>query len=215
MRDGSLAALVVLGAFHGLNPAMGWLFAVTRGLQERGRAPVVGALPPIAAGHAASIGAVAVLVSLAGTVVPPRTLAVGGGVLLVGFGLWLLTAGRRAGHRPPAPVGTWRLAGWSFVMSSMHGAGLMLVPLLTPSAAPAVAGHHDHGLAEASGSALSAGIFVTAVHTLAMLAVAGIVAVLVYELVGPAILRRTWWDLDRLWAAALLLAGAFTLVTAA
>ncbi|MBE1535237.1 hypothetical protein [Actinomadura algeriensis] len=213
MRDGSLAALVVLGAFHGLNPAMGWLFAVTRGLQERSRPLVVQALPAIAAGHAASIAVVAIVVALIGVFVPARALAVGGGVLLVGFGLWLL-AGRRAPHRVPAPVGLWQLAGWSFVMSSAHGAGLMLVPLLTPAATPVAAGHHDHGLADASGSALSAGIFVTAVHTLAMFAVAGIIAVLVYELVGPAILGRTWWNLDRLWAAALLLAGAFTLVTA-
>ncbi|MEV5825488.1 hypothetical protein AB0L25_07925 [Spirillospora sp. NPDC052242] len=214
MRDGSLAALVALGAFHGLNPAMGWLFAVTRGLQERSRPLVVQALPAIAAGHAASIGAVAVAVALIGTVVPARALAAGGGLVLIGFGAWLLL-GRRAAHRAPAPVGLWQLAGWSFVMSSAHGAGLMLVPLLAPSAAPVAAGHHHHGLADASGSALSAGIFVTAVHTLAMLAVAGVVAVLVYELVGAAILKRTWWDLDRLWAAALLIAGAFTLATAA
>ncbi|MFV2176352.1 hypothetical protein [Actinomadura sp. LOL_011] len=214
MRDGSLAALVVLGAFHGLNPAMGWLLAVTRGLQERDRSLVVQALPAIAAGHAASIGAVAVLVTLAGLVVPARALAVGGRVLMVGFGLRLLAAGRRAAHRTPAPVGTWQLAGWSFVMSSAHGAGLMLVPLLTPSAAPVAAGHHDHGLAGASGSALSAGIFVTAVHTLAMLAVAGIIAVAVYELAGSAILRRARWDLDRLWAAALLIAGVLTLAVA-
>ena len=32
MKDGSLIALVALGAFHGLNPGMGWLFAVARGL---------------------------------------------------------------------------------------------------------------------------------------------------------------------------------------
>ncbi|MFD0905688.1 hypothetical protein [Actinomadura sediminis] len=214
MRDGSLAALVALGAFHGINPAMGWLFAVTRGLQERSRPLVVRSLPPIAAGHAASIGAVAVAVALLGTFVPARALAAGGGLVLLGFGTWLL-AGRRAAHRTPAPVGPWQLAGWSFVMSSAHGAGLMLVPLLAPSAAPVAAGHHhDHGLAGASGSALSAGIFVTAVHTLAMFAVAGIIAVLVYELVGSAILKRTWWDLDRLWAAALLTAGALTLATA-
>ncbi|MER7545990.1 hypothetical protein [Actinomadura sp.] len=211
MNDGSLAALVALGAFHGVNPAMGWLFAVARGLQERSRQLVLQSLPAIAAGHAASVGAVAVLIALTRSVVATQAAAIGGGVLLVGFGLWRLLSKRHfrwVGMR----ISLWQLAGWSFLMSSVHGAGLMLLPVLMSSeAAPA---HHDHGLAASSGSAVSAGVFVTAVHTLSMLAVAGAVAVLVYEVVGLAILRRAWFNLDRVWAVALIGAGAFTLFTA-
>ncbi|WP_242901971.1 hypothetical protein [Actinomadura terrae] len=210
MTDGSLAALVALGAFHGLNPAMGWLFAVARGLQERSRALVLQSLPAIAAGHAASVGAVAVLVALTRSVLATQTLAIGGGVLLVGFGLWRLLSQRHfrwVGMR----ISLWQLAGWSFLMSSVHGAGLMLLPVLT-SSGTAPAGH-DHGL-HASGSALSTGVFVTAVHTLAMFTVAGIVAVAVYEILGLAVLRRAWFNLDRLWAAALIGAGTITLLTA-
>ncbi|QXJ25348.1 hypothetical protein AGRA3207_006832 [Actinomadura graeca] len=210
MTDGSLAALVALGAFHGLNPAMGWLFAVARGLQERSRALVLQSLPAIAAGHAASVGTVAVLVALTRSVVATRILAAAGGVLLVGFGLWRLLSSRHfrwVGMR----ISLWQLAGWSFLMSSVHGAGLMLLPVLTsPGTAPA---GHDHGLSS-SGSALTTGFFVTAVHTLAMFAVAGAVAVAVYEIVGLAVLRRAWFNLDRLWAAALIGAGTFTLLTA-
>ncbi|MBW8480945.1 hypothetical protein [Actinomadura parmotrematis] len=211
MKDGSLAALVALGAFHGLNPAMGWLFAVARGLQERSRAPVLQSLPAIAAGHAASVGAVALLVTLTRSVVATRAVAIGGGVLLVAFGLWRLLSQRHfrwVGMR----ISLWQLAGWSFLMSSAHGAGLMLLPVLNAGAAP-VAGH-DHGLAAGTGSAVSAAVFVTAVHTLAMFAVAGAVAVLVYEIVGLAVLRRAWFNLDRVWAVALVGAGAVTLITA-
>ncbi|WP_433478386.1 hypothetical protein ACQPZP_15935 [Spirillospora sp. CA-142024] len=211
MNDGSLAALVALGAFHGLNPAMGWLFAVARGLQERSRALVLQSLPAIAAGHAASVGAVAVLIALTSSVVTSQAVAIGGGVVLAGFGLWRLLS-RRHFRWVGMRISLWQLAGWSFLMSSMHGAGLMLLPILTSSgAAPA---HHDHGLAASSGSAVSTGIFVTAVHTLSMFTVAGVIAVLVYEIVGLAVLRRTWFDLDRVWAVALIGAGTVTVFTA-
>ncbi|HEV7930744.1 MAG TPA: hypothetical protein VGP70_00270 [Actinomadura sp.] len=207
MNEGSLAALVALGAFHGLNPGMGWLFAVARGLQERSRSLVLQSLPAIAAGHAASVGLVALVITMTGSVLTTRIVAIGGGVVLVGFGLWRLLSKRHfrwVGMR----LSLWQLACWSFLMSSVHGAGLMLLPVLTSSPAPA---GHDHGLG--SGPA-GAAVFVTGVHTLAMLAVAGLIAVLVYEVVGLTVLRRAWFNLDRLWAVALIGAGAFTLLTA-
>jgi hypothetical protein len=105
----------------------------------------------------------------------------------------------------------WQLAGWSFLMSSAHGAGLMLLPVLTHGS---VTGSHAHGMTGGAGDAVSAAIFVTLVHTMAMLAVAGVIAVLVYEVVGLTILRRAWFNLDRLWAAALIAAGATTLLIA-
>ncbi|MFI0445087.1 hypothetical protein [Actinomadura sp. 6N118] len=205
MTQGSLAALLALGAFHGLNPGMGWLFAVARGLQERSRALVLQSLPAIAAGHAASVGVVAVLVSVTRSVVATQVVAITGGVLLVGFGLWRLLSQRHfrwVGMR----LSLWQLAGWSFLMSSVHGAGLMLLPVLTTGPASG----HRHSAADG----LSAGVFVTGVHTLAMFAVAGVVALAVYEIVGLAILRRAWFNLDRVWAVALVGAGAATLLTA-
>jgi hypothetical protein len=209
MKDGSLIALVALGAFHGLNPGMGWLFAVARGLQERSRTLVLQSLPAIAAGHAASVFTVAVVVTLTGSVLTSRVVSIGGGLLLVGFGLWRLLSKRHfrwVGMR----LTLWQLAGWSFLMSSAHGAGLMLLPVLTHGS---VAVHgHTHGLTGSAGDAVSAAIFVTLVHTLAMFVVAGTIAVLVYEVVGLAILRRAWFNLDRLWAAALIGAGAATLL---
>lgn len=212
MKDGSLIALVALGAFHGLNPGMGWLFAVGRGLQERSRALVLQSLPAIAAGHAASVFVVAAVVTLTGSVLTSRVVSIGGGVVLVGFGLWRLLSSRHfrwVGMR----LSLWQLAGWSFLMSSAHGAGLMLLPVLTHGSV-SVPHAHSHGMTGGAGDAVSAAIFVTIVHTLAMLAVAGIIAVLVYEVVGLTILRRAWFNLDRLWAAALIAAGATTLLLA-
>lgn len=112
MKDGSLIALVALGAFHGLNPGMGWLFAVARGLQERSRALVLQSLPAIAAGHAASVFVVAAVVTLTGSVLTSRVVSIGGGVVLVGFGLWRLLSSRRL------PLG-----GHAAVAVAAHAAG--------------------------------------------------------------------------------------------
>nr|WP_220502365.1 hypothetical protein [Microbispora sp. H10670] len=197
----TLTAVILLGAFHGINPAMGWLFAVARGLQERSRDLLLQSLPVIALGHLASVALVVAVVSATGSLVTGTALAIGAGILLVGFGLWHLLARRHfrwVGMRLSLP----QLAAWSFLMSSVHGAGLMLLPVLTRMPA----GHHGH--------ALSGGLFVAGVHTLAMFLTATAVAVVVYEFVGVAVLRRAWFNLDLMWAFALVGAGVFTLVAA-
>ncbi|MCG5462993.1 hypothetical protein AB0K35_00545 [Micromonospora sp. NPDC053740] len=205
----TLATLAALGAFHGLNPAMGWLFAVARGLQERNRLALLRALPPIAAGHLASVAIVAALVAATRSVTASTALAVVGGVLLVAFGLWRLLSERHfrwAGMRLSAA----QLAGWSFLMSSAHGAGLMLLPVLV--AEPVSGGHSGH-LAAAPVGALS-GIAAAGVHTVAMLGVALVVALLVYQVFGVGVLRRAWFNVDRLWAGVLVAAGLVTLIRA-
>ncbi|SBT42547.1 hypothetical protein [Micromonospora auratinigra] len=211
MTGATWLTLAGLGAFHGLNPAMGWLFAVARGLQERRRAALLRALPPIAAGHLASVAVIAALVSATRSVAASTAVAVVGGALLVGFGLWRLLSERHfrwAGMRlSPA-----QLTGWSFLMSSAHGAGLMLLPVLL--AEPAVtAGPHAGHLAAAPAGALT-GLAAAGVHTVAMLAVALAVAVVVYEVLGVGVLRRAWFNVDRLWAGVLVAAGVVTLIAA-
>jgi hypothetical protein len=205
----TLTAVILLGAFHGINPSMGWLFAVARGLQERSRDLLLQSLPVIALGHLASVGLVVIVVSITGSLVTGTALSIASGVLLVGFGLYHLLAKRHfrwVGMRVSLP----QLAAWSFLMSSVHGAGLMLLPVLTHlPAATAAAGAHHHG-----GGALSGGMIVAGVHTLAMFVTATIIALIVYEFAGLTILRRTWFNLDRMWAFALVAAGAITLATA-
>ena len=201
-----------LGAFHGVNPAMGWLFAVGIGLQEGRRRALLHSLLPIALGHALSVSVVVAVVSLVDSVVTRRLLAVGGGALLVGFGISRIV---RARH--PRWVGM-RLSRadlvlWSFLMSSAHGAGLMLFPLLVDGGS--TAGPHAHHAAavagQGAGPAVAAGLATAALHSAAMLAVMATVALFVYEVVGLDILRRAWVNLDRVWAFVLVGAGAFAI----
>ncbi|GAA3349985.1 hypothetical protein GCM10020358_74200 [Amorphoplanes nipponensis] len=216
MTAGRLAVLAALGAFHGLNPAMGWLFAVARGMQEGSRPVLLRSLPPIAAGHLASVAIVAAVVSATESVVAGNVVAIAGGVVLVGFGLWRLLSARHfrwAGMRLSAA----QLAGWSFLMSSAHGAGLMLLPVLATTApAGHPAGHAAH-LAAAAGPPAAAltGLAAAGVHTVAMFAVMAACALLVYEFVGLSVLRRGWFNVDKLWAAVMVAAGALTIALTA
>ncbi|MGW5362118.1 hypothetical protein [Actinopolymorpha pittospori] len=208
-------ALVGLGAFHGLNPGMGWLFAVAIGLQERRRAAMARALLPIAAGHFASITVVAVAVAVGASTWTTRAVAILGGVLLVALGMWQLLSKRHfrwVGMR----LNAWQLAGWSFLMASVHGAGLMLVPVLTsggmagPSHAPGAPTSTGAGI---GGAALN-GVLAAGIHTVAMVVVGGLIAFVVYEFLGVAILRTAWINLDGIWAVVLLAAGSITVVVA-
>ena len=122
-------ALILLGAWHGLNPGMGWLFSVALGLQQRSRRAVFGALLPIALGHALAIGLVVLLVYIVGAVVPSRWLQIGGAATLFVIAIWKLWRARHpnwVGMR----VSFWDLTTWSWLMASAHGAGLMVVPVL-------------------------------------------------------------------------------------
>jgi hypothetical protein len=210
---GPWLALTLLGAFHGLNPAMGWLFSVSRGLQERARSAVLGSLLPISVGHALSIGAVVVLFGWARLGLEPGPLRVASGSLLIGFGLFKalkpFAHPRWVGMRVGAPS----LVLWSFLMASGHGAGLMLLPALGAIAAGSPAAADAH-LAALGTSVASPGVAAAAiaVHTASMLIVSAAVAVVVYERVGLSFLRRAWINLDLLWALALILAGVYVLV---
>ena len=208
-----------LGAFHGINPAMGWLFAVGLGLQEEKRAAVLRALPPIALGHALSIGIIIAAVLLARISVPRFGLKIAAAAILFAFGLYRLFRSRHpnwVGMR----VGFGDLTLWSFVMASAHGAGLMLIPLFLKSPPQTLAPHGGemalhmhptHGLEFANFSTPSLLTSSIAVHTLGYLLVTGLVAVLVYERLGVGILRHAWFNVDVFWMLALMITGLFIL----
>jgi hypothetical protein len=213
MTSASWLALVGLGGFHGINPAMGWLFAVALGLHRRSRAVVLTSLIPIALGHALAVGMVAVAVVALGTVVDQRAIRVSSGVVLIGWAVYHWIRGSRHRVRFGMRVGMVGLGLWSFLMASAHGAGLMLVPFLLPldlhgSSAGHAGGHH------VSGNSLSVALAAIGVHTLATLLVTGLTAILVYEWVGLAFLRHGWVNLDLLWTAALIATGLFLLLAA-
>jgi hypothetical protein len=209
-------SLAFLGAFHGLNPAMGWLFAVALGLQERRLRTVVVALGPIALGHALAIALAGLAVGVLGLVVPQRALlALGGGVLLA-FAAYKLVTRFRHPRWVGMRVTPRQLVLWSFLMASAHGAGLMLVPVLVGlrddgvASALAHAEHLGHAGHQAPGGneALFPTLAAVGLHSTAMLAVAGVVAVVVYQKVGVEVLRRAWVNLDLIWAGALTITGA-------
>lgn len=215
-------ALAALGAYHGLNPAMGWLFAVALGLQEGSRDKVLLAIPPIALGHALSVLVVIAIVLIARVVVPLDWLRWAGGGALIAYGLyklWRNSHPRWVGMR----VGFRDLTSWSFLMASAHGAGLMLLPLLfnLPIGDPPpqrvytrYVPHSEYMFIGAAPSAETVIAQATAVgiHTVAMFGVMTAIAVIVYERLGLRLLRRSWVNLDRIWAASLILAGAATLL---
>ena len=122
MSGGELAAVAGLGAVHGLNPAMGWLFAVFLGLQQRSRAALIGALAPIAAGHAAAVGLTVLLVEGSRSVVSEGAVRLAGAALLVAFATWKLLARRTHPRWVGLGIGRGELVAWSFLMSAAHGA---------------------------------------------------------------------------------------------
>jgi hypothetical protein len=219
--------LGLLGAYHGFNPAMGWLFAVALGLQERSRAAVLRAFGPIAAGHAGSVAVVAALVGVSQAWLPTGLLRVVSASALILFGLYKLLAPMSHPRWVGMRVNARDLTAWSFLMATAHGAGLMLVPVLLGMSSAAAgqampaghgiamahAEHADHlaAMAATAGPSL-AGMAAIGIHTTAMFLVMGAIAVVVFEKVGLAIVRRAWFNLGRIWAGALIGAGALTLV---
>ena len=207
----ALWLMLLLGAYHGINPGMGWLFAVALGMQEQKGSAVARALVPIALGHALSIGIVVVTAAFVGMVLPLEAIRYSVAALLFGLGIFSLVR-----HYHPRwvrmRVGFRDLTLWSFLMATAHGAGLMLLPMLlgsrTVEATNHLAGQHHTSAAATPLSALLA----TAVHTIAYLAVTGLIAWVVYRKFGLAILRKAWINLDLVWAVALLVTGVVTLL---
>jgi hypothetical protein len=193
--------LVALGAFHGLNPAMGWLFAVALGLHHKSRAKVLWSLVPIALGHALSIALVVVAVQILRQWLDLSLLQWLAAGSLLGFGIYRLFARHRA-RRTGMQTDFRDLLLWSFLAATGHGAGLMLLPVLMHI--PDLHSEHLPGAGTA--------VIATIVHSLATLFATGIAAILVYDWFGLAFLRRGWINLDWIWAIALITAGTLLIV---
>lgn len=211
--------LAALGAFHGLNPAMGWLFAVALGLQERRLRAVTAALGPIALGHTLAIAIAAIAVGVLGLVIPQRLLLALGGSALLSFAAYKVLTRFRHPRWVGMRVSPRELVLWSFLMASAHGAGLMLVPVLVALRGEGMAsvladaghgGHMGHAM-PAAGNALGPAVAAVGLHAAAMLAVAGLIAVVVYEKLGVEVLRRAWVNLDFIWVGALVVTGSIAL----
>jgi hypothetical protein len=199
--------LAGLGAFHGINPAMGWLFSVALGLHRDSRRILWLSLIPIALGHAVAVAAVVFLLVAVGLVVDQRPLEVMAGVLLLGWAGYHAVYGHRHRVRVGMRTGLAGLGLWSFLMAVGHGAGLMLVPVIIPLCLAAMPAQE----LTAAGS-LPVALAAIGVHTAAMLGVTAAIAVTVYEWAGLGFLRRGWINLDFLWIAALVVSGLILIV---
>jgi hypothetical protein len=170
--------LAGLGAYHGVNPAMGWLFAVSRGMQERSRRAVLRSL--------------------------------------LSFGVFRFVKPHAHFRWTSMRVTDRELTLWSFLMSTAHGAGLMVAPVLVGlqgSLDRSGARAHDQADLGVLSAPLGVGAIGISLHVLAMLAVMGVVAVLVYDRLGLKVLRTAWLNTDRLWAGAFVLAAFITLAS--
>ena len=209
--DAAWLTLAGLGVYHGVNPAMGWLFAVSRGMQERSRRAVLRSLVPIAIGHEASIALVAVLVLGLSTTTDPKALRIGAAAALVAFGIFRFVKPRAHFRWTSMRVSDRELGMWSFLMSTAHGAGLMVAPVILGLRASQSGGHDD--MAMLAGGRLDITAVGLAVHVGAMVAVMGAIAYFVYARVGLQILRRAWLNTEQVWAGAFVLAGLVTLTS--
>ena len=196
-----ITALLLLGAFHGVNPGMGWLFAVALGMQEQRRKAVWQAMLPLAVGHGLAIGSVLLLAGLTGALLPVRTLRITVALMLVSLGTYRLVRQRHPRWRGMR-VGMIGLTAWSFLMASAHGAGLMVLPVVLAASPQHAADHGGH----VNGVAMS-GAFATAVHGVGYLLATAFAATVCYEIIGLTWLRRGWVNLDAVWAVALIVTG--------
>ena len=224
MRDSSLPwlSLLVLGAVHGINPAMGWLFAVARGLQERNRRALWRALGPLALGHGVAIAVAIVAMATLGRVAPPSVLRWIVAAALLAVGVDGLRRHRHVQLKGMRVSGR-ELATWSFLMASAHGAGLMVLPFVLGAAVPMPAGAaHDHATSSMAGAQDAAwasfggvdavSIVAPLVHTLGYLATTVVLASVVYERIGVQVLRRGWINFDLIWGVAMVVAAGFALM---
>lgn len=201
-------AVAGLGLFHGINPAMGWLFAAGLGLHRKSERAVWLALVPIALGHALAVAIVLAAMLALGLVVEPVPLQWLAAIVLIAWGAWHAFYGRRHKVRVGMQTGLVGLFLWSFLMANAHGAGLMLIPAVIPLCLAAAPAHE----LTATGSVI-VGLLALGLHTGAMLAAIAAISIAVYKWIGVAFLRRGWINLDLLWSIALMVCGAVLLVT--
>jgi len=207
--------LFLLGAYHGLNPAMGWLFAVALGLQEKTAKAVINSLMPLGLGHLLSVAGVLGLAQAARFALPLGTVRILAAMALITFAIY-----RLARRRHPRWVGM-RVNGrdltfWSFLMASAHGAGLMLLPFVLSNPMQAMPAGHNHHRMLASAMPFQSSMsmrwwFPIGLHTLGYLSATATLALVVYQKLGVGVLRGAWFNLDVLWIGALLAMGFLTL----
>lgn len=209
-------AVIALGAYHGLNPGMGWPLAVSNGMWARKEQAVFATFLPLAGGH---------FLAMAAALLPfafflayfdwSQTIRIAAGGAVAAFGIYKLV--NRSHPRIAARLGPRHLTLWSFLTATAHGAGLMLAPItlgLCSAAETSPSSAIDHGheaMTELMRSGIATTIAVSTVHTIAMVAAGGAMAWIVYRWAGLKLLRSAWLNLESVWAASLIFTGLVSL----
>lgn len=206
-------AVIFSGAYHGINPGMGWPLAVSAALMERKSSAMPKALAMLALGHFLAMIGILLPFSLMIFLVQWETeIRIGAGLLVIAMGVYLLI--NRRHPKILARVHPARLVLWSFLAATAHGAGLMLVPIyLGICGIGAEETGHLAAASLMSNNVLTA-FAVAAVHTASMTVAGGILALIIYRWLGLKFLSRTWFNLDIVWALSLVAVGAFGIASA-
>jgi hypothetical protein len=204
-------AVVASGLYHGANPGMGWPLAVSAGLMERSSRALVAALWPLTIGHLLAILVVILPFSLLVAIVQwQQQIQISASILVIGFGIFRVV--NRRHPRVLARIRPTQLAIWSFAVAIAHGAGLMLVPIYLGLCRTADLNRGHDAAGALINANLGMAILVSVVHSVAMLAIGGLLAWLVYRCLGLKFVSRSWFNLDKTWAFSLILVGALSLV---
>ena len=200
-------AVVAVGAYHGINPGMGWPLAVSSALMEGRARALPKALAALAVGHFLSMVLILLPFSLmTALVIYAREIRIGAALIVIAMGVYLLINRRHPRFLSRVPPS--RLVLWSFLAALAHGAGLMLVPMYLGIGEMAMhddPGHHAAMILMAAN--LGTALAVAAVHTAAMVAAGGAMAGAVYWWFGLRFLSKTWFNLDVVWALSLIGVG--------
>ena len=208
-------AVILSGAYHGLNPGMGWPLAVSAALMERKAVAMPKALLLLTTGHLLAMIAILLPFSLMIWLVEREyEIRLIASFIVIGMGIYLLINSKHP--RYLARIHPAKLGLWSFLSAIAHGAALMLVPIYLGICQIA----EDNGSTENSGhlaaqNLMSNDLFtalgVSLVHTVSMGIAGALLAILVYFWLGLKFISQAWFNLDKIWACSLILVGAFGL----
>ena len=208
-------AVILSGAYHGLNPGMGWPLAVSAALMERKAAAMPKALLLLTTGHLLAMIAILLPFSLMIWLIEREyEIRLIASFIVIGMGIYLLINSKHP--RYLARIHPAKLGLWSFLSAIAHGAALMLVPIYLGICQIA----EDNGSTENAGhlaaqNLMSNDLFtalgVSLVHTVSMGLAGALLAILVYFWLGLKFISQAWFNLDKIWACSLILVGAFGL----
>lgn len=209
-------AVLLSGLYHGLNPGMGWPLAVSSALMElkpeRRESALLRALGSLSLGHfLAMLGILLPFTLMLVLAEYERHIRISAGLIVIALGLWLLITQRHPRFLARVPPN--RLGLWSFLVALAHGAALMLVPIYLGLCAIETL-DTGHQAAASLMRNVWIGLVVAVAHTIMMMASGGALAWGVYRWLGLDAIRKSWIDLERLWALSLVLVGALGLWSA-